>query len=357
MEKDYYRLLGVKRQASSEEIKQAYRKLAIKYHPDKNPQNREAEERFKEITEAYDVLSNPRRRAEYDQKRASSNAWMQANRRRSSRPSRETARRGRSFDGLSHLFESIFERNRRWRGGSGPARGQDITQEISLSFDEAANGCQKRLHVRYTVECRYCDGTGIPPGSRVSVCPRCRGTGTISVPRGKFLADQFCTLCSGKGRVASEVCSHCRGKGEREKLRDIRIKIPAGSKDGTRLRFRGEGKPGIQGGPPGDLYVVIKVASHRFLKRRGDDVHCEVTVDFTHAILGTTLRVTTLDGHAKLAIPPGTQPGQVFKLKGLGFPKANGLGRGDQFVRVQVSIPKHLTPHQRELIEQIQKEI
>ncbi len=352
MSKDYYAILKIKRGASLEEIKQAYRKLAVKYHPDKNPNDTNAEERFKEITEAYDVLSDERRKTEYDQQAKTSSSYGHAKRWGRPRTVRDVSKRNSSFNKLNHLFESIFERNRRRREASGPSRGRDITQELSFSFDEAVTGCQKRVKVRYPVECRHCHGTGIPLGMRMHICSNCRGTGTVSVPRGKFLAEQICSYCSGKGQISSDSCSYCQGTGERKKVREIRIKIPPGSKDGTRLRFRGEGQPGVQGGPPGDLYVVIRVDPHRFLRRRGNDVHCEVTIDFQYAILGTTIKITTLDGQANFVIPPGTQPGQVFKLKGLGFPRSSGLGRGDQFVRVQVTIPKSLSPHQRKLIEQ-----
>ena len=360
MPKDHYRTLGVKRGASLDEIKQAYRKLAIKYHPDKNPTDRSAEERFKEITEAYDVLSREDRRREYDQQgqasgqrkpRPRDSSQGQTSRWRTPRAPRSTPRRNASFDKLNNLFESIFERNHRRAETSGPARGRDITQEVHFPFDEALEGCQKRIKVRYAVSCRYCQGSGIPADARMQICRQCRGKGTISIPRGKFLAEQVCSSCDGQGQMSSSRCSHCDGKGERERIHELRIKVPPGSRDGARLRFRGEGQPGVQGGPPGDLYVVIRVEQHRFLKRRGDDVHCEITIEFKQAILGATLKITTLDGEAKLVIPPGTQPGQVLKLKGLGFPKKGGFGQGDQFVRVQITIPKTITDEQRRLLE------
>lgn len=341
--KDYYEVLGVSRDASEEEIKKAYRRLALKYHPDRNPGDRTAEERFKEASEAYQVLSDPERRSRYD--RFGHAAFDQ----------------GGGFGGFdfSSSFEDIFSdlfgdffgtrRSGQRRRGQ---RGDDLRYDLEVSFDEAAFGTEKKIKVPRTVTCDTCQGSRTAPGTRAEVCSACRGSGQVRFQQGFFSIAKTCGQCNGAGTIISSPCSACRGHGYVRRTRTINVRIPPGVDTGSRLKLRGEGETGINGGPPGDLYVVINVRPHPFFSREGNDVVCETPISFTQAALGAEIEVPTLDGKVKVTIKPGTQSGAVLRLKGKGVPDVRGYGRGDHLLKIVVETPRKLTPRQRELLEE-----
>jgi len=342
--RDYYEVLGVSRDASEDEIKKAYRKLALKYHPDRNPGDRGAEERFKEASEAYQVLSDPEKRAQYD--RFGHAAFDQ------------TGTGFGGFDFSSTPFEDLFNDlfgdffgTTRGRRRSRMRRGEDCV-DLDLKFEEAVFGCEKIIRVPRTTSCEACRGLGTKGGAPRVTCPACRGSGQIRFQQGFFSIAKTCGQCGGQGSVIREVCRSCGGSGVARKVQQLNVKIPPGVDTGSRLKLRGEGEVGSNGGPPGDLYVVIRVLEHPFFKRHGDDVLCEVPISFPQAALGAEIEVPTLDGKMKMKIPAGTQSGQVFRLRGKGVPDPQGYGRGDQLVTVVVETPRHLTPRQRELIEE-----
>jgi molecular chaperone DnaJ len=340
MKRDYYDVLGVSRTASEEEIKKAYRKLALKYHPDKNPENRgDAEERFKELVEAYQVLSDGQRRGLYD---------------RFGHAAFEQGGGGAGFD-FSAGFEDIigdlfgdFFGTGRGRGRS--RRGQDLRYELEIAFEEAAFGCEKTISIPRLAACDVCGGKGAKPGTSPKTCPQCRGSGQVRFQQGFFSIAKTCGHCNGRGSVIGSPCASCGGSGARRRTHQLSIKIPAGVDTGSRLKLRGEGESG--NGVPGDLYVILQVRDHPLFVREGTDVVCEVPVSFTQAALGAELQVPTLDGPATVKVPPGTQSGGVFRLKARGIPDLNGYGRGDQIVRIVVETPRKLSPRQRELLEE-----
>lgn len=343
--RDYYQVLGVAREAGPEDIKKAYRKLAVEYHPDKNPGDKSAEEKFKELGEAYEVLSNPQQRAAYDQyghaafdRRAGAYARA-GNFHDPFEIFREV------FGGGSSLFEDLFG------GGSAdptqPHRGDDLRYDMELSFDEAVQGTQKEITLSKAERCGECQGTGAEAGSRVRTCAACGGRGQVVSSRGIFSVAQTCPHCQGAGRVIERPCKACRGLGRREAASKITLRIPAGVDTGSRLRSSGNGEAGYRGGPSGDLYVVLHVRQHEFFQRDGDDLLCEVPITFVQAALGVEIEVPTLDGKTPLAIPPGTQPGAVFRLKAKGVKNVQGYGRGDLHVRVSLEVPTHLNAAQR----------
>ena len=348
--RDYYQVLGVAREAGPEDIKKAYRKLAVEYHPDKNPGDKSAEEKFKELGEAYEVLSNPQQRAAYDQyghaafdRRAG--AYARAG---SFHDPFEIFRE--VFGGGSSLFEDLFG------GGSAdptqPHRGDDLRYDMEISFEEAVQGTQKEIALSKAERCGECQGTGAEAGSRVRTCAACGGRGQVVSSRGIFSVAQTCPHCQGAGRVIERPCKACRGLGRREATSKITLRIPAGVDTGSRLRSSGNGEAGYRGGPGGDLYVVLHVRQHEFFQRDGDDLLCEVPVTFVQAALGAEIEVPTLEGKTPLAVPPGTQPGAVFRLKGKGVKNVQGYGRGDLHVRVSLEVPTHLSAAQRaKLIE------
>ncbi|HXP60940.1 MAG TPA: molecular chaperone DnaJ [Dongiaceae bacterium] len=348
--RDYYQVLGVAREAGPEDIKKAYRKLAVEYHPDKNPGDKSAEEKFKELGEAYEVLSNPQQRAAYDQyghaafdRRAG--AYARAG---SFHDPFEIFRE--VFGGGSSLFEDLFG------GGSAdptqPHRGDDLRYDMEISFEEAVQGTQKEIALSKAERCGECQGTGAEAGSRVRTCAACGGRGQVVSSRGIFSVAQTCPHCQGAGRVIERPCKTCRGVGRREAASKITLRIPAGVDTGSRLRSSGNGEAGYRGGPSGDLYVVLHVRQHEFFQRDGDDLLCEVPVTFVQAALGAEIEVPTLEGKTPLAIPPGTQPGAVFRVKGKGVKNVQGYGRGDLHVRVSLEVPTHLSAAQRaKLIE------
>ncbi len=346
--RDYYEILGVNRNASEAEIKKAYRRLAVKYHPDKNPGDKHAEERFKEISEAYAVLSDAQKRANYDQ---FGHAGVEGMGGFSS-----GGFSGSPFEDIfSDIFGDIFGGGHTRRGARG-RRGDDLRYNLTISFEEAAFGLETRVQIPRHQDCEACGGSGARAGTAPRTCPTCRGAGQVRYQQGFFSLTRPCPDCEGEGRVIDDPCPQCRGTGRVRGKKTISLKIPAGVETGNRLKLTGEGEPGIGGGPPGDLYVVITVEDHPIFRREGNDVICELPVSFTQAALGHEFEVPTLDGKVKLKIPPGTQTGKVFKLPGKGIPVLQGYGRGDQLVVVRVETPTRLTPRQRELLEEFARE-
>lgn len=353
--RDYYEVLGIARNASGEEVKRSYRKLAVKFHPDKNPGDTTAEERFKELGEAYDVLMDEQKRAAYD--RFGHGAFAQG----TSGPRggfhdpfdifREVF--GASGGNAGGIFEQFFG-----GGGGGRAdregkqRGSDLRYDMQIRLEEAAFGCDKEIEVSKLEACPVCSGSGAEAGSRAVMCPTCNGRGQVVSSRGFFQVSQTCSRCRGTGQVVERPCRKCSGEGRVEIPSRIKLKIPAGIEDGSRLRSSRNGEAGIRGGPPGDLYVVVHVKEHEIFEREAENLFCEVPVSFTTAALGGELEVPTLDGKAQIKIPAGTQGATVFKLRGRGMPVLNSTQRGDLLVRVAVEVPTRLNGEQRKKLEE-----
>jgi molecular chaperone DnaJ len=350
--RDYYQVLGVERGASDEEIKKAYRKLAVKFHPDKNPGDKAAEEQFKELGEAYEILSDPQQRAVYD--RHGHAAFDK-------RGGGGFARGGAGgfhdpFDIFREVFGGGSILDELFGGGgrdpNGPQRGDDLRYDMEISFEEAANGCEKEISVTKPERCNDCNGTGAEPGSKAKSCPACGGRGQVISSRGIFSIAQTCPQCHGAGRIIEKPCHSCRGAGRREHTSKIKLRIPAGVDTGSRLRSSGNGEAGLRGGPTGDLYVVLHVKAHEIFHREGDDLLCEVPVSFVQASLGAEIEVPTLSGKAEIKLPPGTQPGTMFRLKGKGVKNVQGHGHGDLHVRINVEVPTHLTGAQKAKLQE-----
>lgn len=337
--RDYYEVLGVAREASPEEIKKAYRKLAQQHHPDKNSGDRSAEDRFKEISEAYEVLGTPEKRQAYDRFGAAG-------------PGRGFEGFGGFESGFGSIFDDIFEGFFTGRSSRGAQRGADLRYNLEIRFEEAATGIEKEIVIPRLDACPTCRGSGARAGSQPGVCRACRGTGQVRFSQGFLTVSQTCGQCRGEGRVIEHPCQTCRGLGQVKADRTLTVKIPAGVETGTRLKLAGEGEAGARGGPPGDLYVVISVQEHPIFARHGDDLYCEVPISFTQAALGTQIEIPTISGRAVLRIPPGSQTGAEFRIKGKGLPNVRGYGRGDLVVRIFVEVPTHLTAKQRDLLEQ-----
>ncbi len=344
---DAYELLGVARGASAEELKGAYRKLAMKYHPDRNPGNAEAEEHFKQISQAYDILIDPEKRAAYD--RYGYAAFQGGG-----------AGPGAGFHDPFDLFREVFGSGgggifeHFFGGGAGggeTGRGADLRYDLEIKLEEAARGVEKEIELRKTGRCSACGGSGAGPGARLHTCPTCRGRGQVIASRGFFQVAQPCPRCHGAGEMFDHPCKVCRGDGRAEVTSRIKLKIPAGIEDGTRLRSGGNGEAGTRGAPSGDLYVVIHVREHSVFSRDGDDLYCEIPVPFVTAALGGEINVPTLDGKASVKIPAGTQNGSVFKLRNKGMPHLRGSGHGQLLVRVAVEVPTKLTAEQRKKLE------
>jgi molecular chaperone DnaJ len=338
--RDFYEVLGLNRNANQEEIKKAYKKLAFEYHPDRNPGNPAAEERFKEINEAYQVLSNPEKRARYDSFGHMTNEGLFS----------DFEFSGNFNDLFENLFDEVFNAGRRRR----PERGRDLKYNLEIDFEEAAFGTEKEISLPKRVICSECGGRGAAPGGE-SVCLICGGKGAIKYSEGFFAVSRTCSSCRGTGRIIKKACSQCRGEGYIINEQKVKVKIPAGISDRARLRIRGEGEAGALGGPNGDLYIEIYVKDHPLFRREGKDIFCEVPISFVQAALGSEIEVPTLDGKTTIKIPPGTQPGQTFKLKDRGIPTLNGRGRGDLFIRVNVEIPVKLNSKQKELLQEFAK--
>jgi molecular chaperone DnaJ len=351
--RDYYELLGVARGASQDEIKRAYRQLALKHHPDRNPNNKkDAEAKFKEASEAYQVLSDPEKRTQYD--RFGHAAFEQAG--QGFDFSSAFAGGASAFeDVLGDLFGDFFGGSQRRGGRKRAVRGDDLRYDLEIGFEEAVRGVEKLISVPRTVSCSSCNATGSKGGTEPEVCPACRGAGQVRFQQGLFQIAKTCGQCNGEGRVIRTPCPKCRGSGSLRDMREIKVRIPAGVDDGSRLKLRGEGESGLRGGPTGDLYVVLHVASHPLFAREGSDIICELPVSMAKAALGAKVDVPTLEGVVKMGIPAGTQTGTLFRLKGKGTPDLRSGGLGDQIVRVVVETPVKLTRQQKELLHKFEE--
>lgn len=338
--KDYYEILGVSRDASDDEIKKAFRQLALKYHPDRNPDNKEAEEKFKEINEAYSCLSDPEKRANYDRFGTAEGIGTGY--------SPFGTGFGDIFDDLFGDFFGTFSGRRRAR----PAKGNDLRYDLEITLMEAAFGTEKMIEIPRWESCSDCHGSGCAPGKAPSTCQRCRGAGQVRTQQGFFSISRTCDRCGGAGRIITDPCKACKGQGKVRAYKSISVKIPAGVDTGSRLRISGEGEMGAYGGPRGDLYIYLTVEEHPFFKRDGNNLICDMPISFPQAALGAEIDVPTIDGTHRLKIPAGTQSGKMFHIKGKGIPKLGGSTRGDQIVRVYVDVPKHLSQRQRELLEE-----
>lgn len=350
--KDYYEVLGVEKGATDAEIKKAFRKLAVKYHPDKNKDNPEAEQKFKEINEAYQVLSDADKRAKYDQ-------FGTADFDGAGFGGGGAGFGGFDFGdmgGFGDIFDTFFG-----GGGSsgarrnGPKRGADLEYTLRLTFEEAINGAEKEISVTRNEKCSSCNGSGAKAGTSPKTCPSCNGTGQIRVqrqtPLGSFVSTATCDECGGTGKIIETPCPDCKGKGSVRKTRKIKINVPAGVDTGNVMPLRGQGEDGSNGGPAGDLYIKFIVTPSNKFVRKGVDIHTETHISIAKAALGTEITVETVDGNVKYTVPAGTQSGALFRLKGKGVKKLNGSGRGDQYVKVIVDIPKKLNQKQKEALE------
>jgi molecular chaperone DnaJ len=350
MAADLYTTLGVARNASADEIKKAYRKLARQYHPDRNPGDKQAEERFKEVQNAYDVLSSEEKRRQYD-------TFGAFDGRPGPGPGGFTYQGDFDLGGLGNLFGDLLGGVGRGRGRQAQrgTRGSDLEVELNLSFEDSLRGMETRIPVEAQYACSTCNGTGAAPGTSPVVCPQCGGRGMIAESQGLFAISQPCPRCGGSGRVVETPCPSCRGSGRERRTKRYTVKIPAGVKDGTRIRLKGKGEPGLAGGPAGDLYVVTRVEPSRRYERRGADLVVDVPVSYPEAALGTTVQVQTPDGSISLKVPAGTEPGKLLRVRGHGAPKLSGSGRGDLLARIRLTVPKKLSKAEREALEQFQK--
>jgi molecular chaperone DnaJ len=349
VKRDYYEILGVQRGATEQEIKSAYRKLALQFHPDRNPNNPDAEEKFKECSEAYAILADAEKREMYNRfGHAGVGAGVP----------------GGGFDAsvfqdFGDIFGEFFGFGDLFGGGRSGGRtraqrGADLREDIAIEFEEAAFGVEKQITYRKHELCEKCNGSGSAQGKAPASCRTCGGRGQVRYQQGFFSIARTCSTCHGAGSVISDPCTNCRGEGRVVQQKTIDAKIPAGVEDGTRIRFTGVGEAGVHGGPPGDLYLVLRVKQHAFFERQGNDLYCVVPISYTQAAVGTEIQVPTLEGEQTLKIPEGTQSGTVLKLRGKGVPVLNGHGKGNLFVEVRVQTPTKLTKRQRELLQELQ---
>ncbi len=351
--RDFYEVLGVGKNASGDEIKKAYRKLAKKYHPDLNPDDKTAEQKFKEVSQAYEILSDSEKRSRYDQ---FGHAGVDPN------FGAGAGGYGGGFGGfdVGDIFGDIFGGFGGFGGGRsarrGPQRGSDVSTEVYIEFEEAAFGCEKEINIYRIEQCPDCNGSGAKPGTEVTTCSVCGGHGQVTTTQRTILGNMqsvtTCSACGGKGKIAKEPCQKCAGKGRVKKQRKIKVKIPAGINDGQTISLSGQGNSGEQGAPSGDLYVSVYVKPSKIFERNGYDISYKMDISFAEAALGATVEVPTLDGKVKYEIPEGTQPGTVFRFKGKGVPYLKRSGRGDQYVMVNVTVPKHLSSKQKELLKE-----
>ncbi|HEY3105886.1 MAG TPA: molecular chaperone DnaJ [Gaiellaceae bacterium] len=355
--RDLYEILGVSKSASQDEIKKAYRKLARKYHPDKNPGDKEAEESFKEVQGAYDVLSDPEKRTQYDQvgPRLFSGAGGPGG------GNFQWSGNIGDLGDLSDLFGGIFEgfggggRTASARARQRGQRGRDIEVAINLSFEDSLKGVTTKIPVELETACSECKGTGAEPGTTPTICPECRGRGVVSESQGLFALSTPCPRCGGNGTVIEQPCKKCKGSGRERRTKRYTVKIPAGVKDGTQIRLKGKGEAGYSGGPPGDLIVTTRVTPSPLFQRKGADLVIDVPVTYAEAALGATVEIPTPEGRISLKVPAGSQDGKLLKVKGRGAPKLNGGGKGDLLARVRVTVPKKLTKAERDALENLQK--
>ena len=359
MARDLYDALGVAKGASADDIKKAYRKLARQYHPDRNPDDKAAEERFKEIQAAYDVLSDPEKRKRYDEFGSVNGTGRGAGPGAGGFDFGNVNLRDFDLGDLGDLFGGVFGRG----GGRGGTRtrpqgqrGGDVEATVNVSFEDSLRGMETRVPVEITTSCRECGGTGARPGTAPKICPDCNGRGVRAESQGLFALSQPCPRCRGNGTVIEQPCPRCAGSGRERRTKRYQVKIPAGVKDGTRIRLKGKGEPGIGGGEPGDLYVVTRVTPSRLFTRRGDDLVLDVPVTYAEAALGTEVEVPTPDrGRISLRIPAGSQDGKLLRVRGQGAPHLNAPGRGDLLARVKLTVPKKLTKAERDALEQLRK--
>jgi molecular chaperone DnaJ len=348
--RDYYEVLGVERESTEQQIKSAYRKLALKHHPDRNPGNNEAEDRFKEAAEAYAVLADREKRSLYDR---FGHAGVSGSSSGGIDPT-IFADFGDIFAGLGDAFGfgDIFGARRR-RGG--PQRGSDLRYDLEISFDESAKGAETTIQIPREESCETCKGSGAAPGTSAETCSQCKGSGQLRYQQGFLTVARPCPNCRGTGKTIAKPCQICRGAGRVGRDRKLTVKIPPGIATGQRLRLSGEGEHGTAGGPPGDLYVVVHVQDHHFFQRDGDDLYCELPIGFPTLALGGPVKVPTLNGREELQIPAGTQSGERFRLRGKGMPNVSGRGHGDLYVVAGVAIPTKLTKEQKHLLEELSK--
>ena len=348
---DYYELLGVARDASPEDIKKAYRKLAVKYHPDKNPGDKSAEDKFKEISHAYETLSDPGKRSRYDQFGEAAFQYGGGGFGGFHDPFevfREVFGGGAFGDILEGMFGFGSSRRR------GPARGRDLEYGLKIDFLEAARGTTKQIKIRRHENCSECAGTGAKAGTGKAACSRCGGTGQVSQSSGFFSISRTCEVCRGAGQIIKEPCAVCGGSGKVEAVKKVSVDVPAGVDTGVRLRLSGEGEPGERGGPPGDLYVALSVREHEFFSRRGHDLLHMARLSYAQLVFGDEVEVPGIEGRVALSIPEGTRSGHIFRLKGKGIKRLDGRGRGDYLVKVEVEIPKGLGAHQKKLLREFE---
>jgi molecular chaperone DnaJ len=345
-DKNYYKILGVSRDATEEEIKKSYRKIAMQYHPDRNPGNKEAEETFKIASEAYEVLRDPEKREIYNHYGIEG-----------LRGTGFTGFRGFEdiFSAFGDIFEDFFGFGTTYKRRSKARPGADLRYDLKISFYDAAFGKETEIEIPKNVLCEICNGTGAKPGTHPANCPNCKGTGQITRSQGFFTISTTCSQCRGEGKSIPHPCKECRGLGKVRRNKKIQIKIPPGVDTGSKFRIRGEGEEGERGGPPGDLFVFLYVEPHDFFSRDGDDIICQIPISFTQAALGSEIEIPTLNGKKNLTIPKGTQSGEIFRIKGEGFQKLRGYGRGEQMVQIIVKTPKSLTKRQEEILKEFEE--
>ena len=345
--RDFYEVLGVNRDASEDEIKKAYRKLAMKHHPDRSPDSKDGEEKFKEAKEAYEILCDPDKRRAYD---AYGHAGV--NPQMGGMGAGEAAGFGGFAEAFGDIFSDIF--GGAGRGRSSVFRGADLRYNLEVSLEQAARGTETKIRIPTMETCETCHGSGAKPGTQPKTCDTCHGSGTVRLSQGFFSIQQTCPTCHGTGKTITDPCVTCRGAGRIKKHKTLAVKIPAGVDEGDRIRLSGEGEAGVNGGPPGDLYVVIHLKAHSVFQREGDDLHCEMPISFTQAALGGEIDIPTLDGSAKIKVPPETQTGQVFRLRGKGIKGVRSSYAGDLMCEVVVETPVRLTERQKELLRELE---